>query len=290
MASQVPIFVGDLAGEAETQPEPCTAMLVNITSVQGGSPTPRSPIHQAPLLGARAPEPNDLLPCNTTGPLSARNQQGRGPAAAREGQGTCGQCTRWRASCSTCSGRLPVIMQRQVPQSCTNPVIDVGVVPQIQFIHRVFLPRCEQRQVPTVSRFFSRVVGALQRQGRRCASGVPRFSCSTRLLEEFHIFSACLRRLPGIWTLLSTSALYLAATCPCALRQSTETFGQITSFFHVKVDSELPAQFSPWKSGHYFHLQSYGGECFFSAALTHLSRSSRSSGVERQFLEPSITC
>ena len=32
-------------------------------------------------------------------------------AAAWEGQGTCGQCTRWRASCSTCSGRLPVIMQ-----------------------------------------------------------------------------------------------------------------------------------------------------------------------------------
>ena len=68
-------------------------------------------------------------------------------AAAGEGQDT------WSASCSTCSGRLAVIMQRQVLQSCIDSVID-GVVRQLQFIESVFLPRCEQRQVPTVALFF----------------------------------------------------------------------------------------------------------------------------------------
>ena len=63
---QVPTLVGDLAGEAKSrQPEPHAAILV---IVQGGSPTPRLPIHQARLVGARAPEPNDLFPCKTTGP------------------------------------------------------------------------------------------------------------------------------------------------------------------------------------------------------------------------------
>ena len=45
-------------------------------------------------------------------------------AAAGEEQARCGQCMRWRASCRVPlgGGRLPVIMQRQVLQSCTDPV------------------------------------------------------------------------------------------------------------------------------------------------------------------------
>ena len=65
-----------------------------------------------------------------------------------------------------------------------------------------------------------------------------------RLVKEFHIFSTCCSRcLLGIWTLF-LEPLVLAATRPCALRQSTAAFGRISSIFYVKVDSELPAQFS----------------------------------------------
>ena len=53
-------------------------------------------------------------------------------------------------------------------------------------------------------------------------------------MKEFHIFSTCCSRSsPGIWTLF-LEPLVLAATCPCALRQSTEAFGRISSIFYVK--------------------------------------------------------
>ena len=132
-----------------------------------------------------------MLSCNTTGPLSEGNRQDAEPQALVAGVGAVGcavssplgryqgsggdvgrrwrrrpgrgagyvwgQCTRWCASCSTCIGRLLVIMQRQILQSCTDSVIDVGVVLQLQFIDRVFLPRCEQRQVPCFSAWVSGV-------------------------------------------------------------------------------------------------------------------------------------
>ena len=52
------------------------------------------------------------------------------------------ECTRRRASCSTCSGRLPVIMQVSSSAVLYRFSYDVGVVPDLQFIDRVFLPRC----------------------------------------------------------------------------------------------------------------------------------------------------
>ena len=89
-------------------------------------------------------------------------------------------------------------MQRQVLQSCSDPVLDAKVLLQLQlqFIDRVFFPRCEQRQVPQLFQFLDKVAlcsgcGALQRQGRRCASGHA--VALWRLVEEFHIFSACSR-------------------------------------------------------------------------------------------------
>ena len=74
-----------------------------------------------------------------------------------------------------------------------------------------------------------------------------------RLVKEFHIFSTCCSRcLLGICTLFP-EPLGLAATRPCALRQSTAALGRISSIFYVKsVDSELSAQFSPGKCEHYF--------------------------------------
>ena len=72
------------------------------------------------------------------------------------------------------------------------------------------------------------------------------------------------------------------------VRQFAEASERISTFLHVKVDSDVPAQFAPWKSGRCLHLQSYGGGRVFSTVLTHFSRSSRSSGVDRQFSEPSM--
>ena len=50
-------FDGDLVGEAESQPEPCTDTATNVRLVQGRSPTPRSANHQVRLLVARAVQP-----------------------------------------------------------------------------------------------------------------------------------------------------------------------------------------------------------------------------------------
>ena len=135
-------------------PEPCTERYWSkLLHAWGGSPTSRWPFHRLCLQDVRAGQPLARGPCNTSGPrakgtgrtrnlkhswlawewdswLAPPGRYGVGSggeaavvvAAAGEGQGTCGQCTRWRASCSTCSGRLPVIMQRQVLQSCTESV------------------------------------------------------------------------------------------------------------------------------------------------------------------------
>ena len=48
-----------------------------------------------------------------------------------------------------------------------------------------------------------------------------------------HMFSV-LALLPWFSDIISTSSLYLAATCSCALRQSTVAFGRISSIFYMK--------------------------------------------------------
>ena len=60
-----------------------------------------------------------------------------------------------------------------------------------------------------------------------------------RLVKEFHIFSTCLRCCleSGPYFL---EPLVLAAICPCALRQSTDAFGRISSIFHVKSGLRAP--------------------------------------------------
>ena len=113
-------------------------------------------------------------------------------AAAGEEQGTCGQCTRWRASCSMCSGCLLVIMQRQVLQSCRESVIDVGVVPLLQFIDRVFFLVVNRDRYSQL-RFFSLGFGVLQYIDK--VVDVPGDGVALwRLVKEFHIFSTCCSR------------------------------------------------------------------------------------------------
>ena len=89
--------------------------------------------------------------------------------------------------------------------------MDVGVVPQLQFIDRVFLPRCEERHVLTVFRCSQS--WEIQRQDRRCASGhaveVLYESCGSAVRTVFLY-------------VISTSSFNLSATC--ALRQSMEVF------------------------------------------------------------------
>ena len=64
-----------------------------------------------------------------------------------------------------------------------------------------------------------------------------------RLVKEFHIFSTCCSRSsPGIWTLF-LEPLVLAATCPCALRQSTAALGRISSFLREKW-TRISSQFT----------------------------------------------
>ena len=77
-------------------------------------------------------------------------------AAAGETQGTFGQCTRWRASCSTCSGRLPssAVLFRISDRRRGGASSSSFSVPCSQLVHRQsVLPRREQRQVPTVAVF-----------------------------------------------------------------------------------------------------------------------------------------
>ena len=95
---------------------------------------------------------------------------------------------------------LLVIMHRQVLQSCTDSVINVGVVPQLQFIDRVFLPRCEQRQVPTVFRCSHSWV--VEDDKVVDVPVVTRLGCSMWLVEEFHMFSTCSRCSNGFFRTL----------------------------------------------------------------------------------------
>ena len=110
---------------------------------------------------------------------------------------------------------------------------------------------CAQRQVPTVLSFW---------QGSVCCSTLTRRRCLGnavalwRLVKEFHIFSACCSRSSlGIWTLF-LEPLVLAATCPCALRQSTEAFGRISSIFYVKSGLGSPCS-SHLEIWNYFYEQ-----------------------------------
>ena len=74
-------------------------------------------------------------------------------------------------------------------------------------------------------------------------------------MKEFHIFSTCCSRcLLGIWTLFP-EPLVLAATRPCALRQSTAALGRISSIFYVKSGLGAPRAVLTWKSEHYFYEQ-----------------------------------
>ena len=122
----------------------------NYYIVWGGSPTSRWPFHRLCFQDARAGQ-------RTLGAHAIpREPAGRGTSSTRgwRGSGTIGLRRqddmevalavrrRWwwrrqgrgRVRVATYRGRLPVIMQRQVLQSCVDPL---GWCPQFQFIDRV---------------------------------------------------------------------------------------------------------------------------------------------------------
>ena len=85
-------------------------------------------------------------------------------------------------------------------------------------------------------------------QGSGCCSTLTRLSMSwergcsmeacERIAHIFYVLLALFRLDSGRYFL---SPLFLAATCPCALRQSTDAFGRISSIFYVNVDSDPEA-------------------------------------------------
>ena len=118
------------------------------------------------------------------------------------GRGTCGQCTRWRASRSTCFGRLPVIMQHKFCSPVQNQLRRRG--------------GASASQVPTVFRC-SRP-GLWERFNGKVVDVPVVTRCSMRLVEEFHFFSTCSRCSHGFSYVISTRSLYLAVTACGSLR------------------------------------------------------------------------
>ena len=114
-----------------------------------------------------------------------------------------GQCTRWRASCA-------------------------------------FLC-CAQRQVPTVLSFHP---------GAGCCSTLTRSSmswgrgCSLEACERIsHIFYVLLALFAWNQDRISSSPLFLAATCPCALRQSTDAYLAVHTWKFEKEEEEQQQQY-----------------------------------------------
>ena len=70
-----------------------------------------------------------------------------------------------------------------------------------------------------------------------------------------HIFYVLLALFSWNVDLISSSPLYLAATCSCALRQSTEAFGRISSIFHVKSGLRAPRAVLTLEIWNYFYEQ-----------------------------------
>ena len=138
------------------------------------------------------------------------------------------------------------IMQRQVLQSCFDPGCASDSVHRqsgrcTRWRASCASLCCAQRQVPTVLFLVS-------------LSWVRNAVALWRLVKDFHIFSSCCSRSsPGIWTLF-LEPLVLAATCPCALRQSTESSGRISSIFYVKSGLGSPCS-SHLEIWNYFYEQ-----------------------------------
>ena len=196
----------------------------------------------------------------------------------------CGQCTRWRASCSTCSGR-PV----QILLSTSGWCLSFSSLTECFFlvVNRDRYPQllCSSAWV---SGCCSTLIWSSSAWGRGCS-------------KEFHTYSSCCSRcLLGIWTLfprapciwqppapvrcdhggfltnffpflrekwtpitlqftLGNLELFLRAVIWQSPRASVYVaFGRISHIFIVLVVPDSPRS-SHLKSGHYFYSQSYGG-------------------------------
>ena len=142
----------------------------NYYVVWGTCQTPRLPCHgerflaepwtRSGFLGARAKvgrfaQSAPLRKGRWEGRWSGRGGGGGGRGGAGYVWTVCEMAcflfhVQWTSSCDHAATSTAVLYRSSY---------DVGVVPQLQFIDRVFLPRCEQRQVPTVAFSFSRIRG-----------------------------------------------------------------------------------------------------------------------------------
>ena len=99
-------------------------------------------------------------------------------------------------------GRLLVIMQRQVLQSPTDPVFDVGVVPQLQFIDRVCFLVVNRDRYP--QQFLDKVLQArVQWSCRGCFSA----GCCEGFRKNFTCFCVARAVHTEILDIVSTSPL-----------------------------------------------------------------------------------
>ena len=180
-------------------------------------PSPRLPFHRLCLQDARAGQPHAGSHAVPRGRAAAAGWRGSGlvappgrygggsggeaavvVAVAGEGQGTCGQCTRWRVSCSTCSGRLPVIMQRQGSAVLYRVSLTSGWCLSSSSSTEFFLVVNRDRYPQLrFSQPGSRVLQYIDK-----VVDVPGDAVALwRLVKEFHILLTCCSRCSlGIWT------------------------------------------------------------------------------------------
>ena len=162
---------------------------------------------------------------------------------------------------ATCSGRLPVIMQRQVLQSCTESATTSGwclsfssstewtVYEMACFL--CFPLLCTE--TGTHSAFLLAGFGVLQ-----FIDKVVDFLDAValwRLVKEFHIFSTwCSCCSPGIRTLFPRAPCS-GSHSPVRCDSPRKLLDDFRSFLREKWTPSLPRSFSPWKSEHYFYEQ-----------------------------------
>ena len=144
---------------------------------------------------------------------------------------------------ATCSGRLPVIMQRQVLQSCTESATTSGWCLSFSSstVWTVYEMACflcfPLLCTETVhSAFLLAGFGVLQYIDKVVDVGVT--VALWRLVKECHIFSTCLRCLLGIWTLFPRA--------PCSgsnlpLRVATVHGSLWANFFYFPREKWTPS-------------------------------------------------
>ena len=158
-----------------------------------------------------------------------RRRRGRGGGGGgRRGAGYVGQCTRQHASCCTCSGRLPVIMQRQVLQSCTESFTTSVCCLSFSSSTECFFLVVNRDRYPHSCSLFSLGLGCCSTLTRSSMCG--RHDCSVEACEIISLFY--------VFQALFAWNLDLISSSPCALRVHG---GFWTIFFYFPREKWTPS-------------------------------------------------